>query len=221
MRSARSSRARGSRWRSRSFRQSRGAPQIGDRCRTQCCPGVVVRGAQDRGRVVCRDDARSVRIGEVAIACRGDRDPLAADRRERRRPSVTMTRGFSRASSSSSHAWQATMCRCSGVLWMRRLPRGSKKKCLTALVGNTRSTGMPASSSSARNSRPAGPTNGRPRRSSSSPGCSPTSINRAPGGPSPCAPLRRVLPQLAAAAAVERFLRRTTRAHLRIETTFA
>src|SRR3954453_4286219 len=44
---------------------------------------------------------------------------------------------------------------------------------------------MPASSSAWSSSRPAGPTNGRPSRSSRSPGCSPTSIRSAAGGPSP------------------------------------
>src|SRR5690606_19519175 len=42
---------------------------------------------------------------------------------------------------------------------------------------------MPADSSASANTRPAGPTNGLPSRSSRSPGCSPTSIIRAETGP--------------------------------------
>src|SRR3954471_23594862 len=51
---------------------------------------------------------------------------------------------------------------------------------------------MPASSSASARMRPAGPTNGRPARSSSFPGCSPTNITSASAAPSPktvCVPL--------------------------------
>src|SRR3712207_5149531 len=44
---------------------------------------------------------------------------------------------------------------------------------------------MPASPSARSSSRPAGPTNGSPLRSSWSPGCSPTKTMRAVSGPSP------------------------------------
>src|SRR5213593_1957437 len=44
---------------------------------------------------------------------------------------------------------------------------------------------MPAASSARSSTRPAGPTNGLPARSSSWPGCSPTIITRARFGPSP------------------------------------
>ena len=44
---------------------------------------------------------------------------------------------------------------------------------------------MPASASARSNTCPAGPTNGRPCRSSWSPGCSPTKAIAAPTGPSP------------------------------------
>src|SRR4051794_34819330 len=44
---------------------------------------------------------------------------------------------------------------------------------------------MPAASSPLSSSRPAGPTNGSPARSSLSPGCSPSSTTRARAGPSP------------------------------------
>src|SRR3954453_9823526 len=44
---------------------------------------------------------------------------------------------------------------------------------------------MPAGSSASSSTRPAGPTNGSPARSSLSPGCSPTSIKSADAGPSP------------------------------------
>src|SRR4051794_16092217 len=44
---------------------------------------------------------------------------------------------------------------------------------------------MPASASALSSSRPAGPTNGSPLRSSWSPGCSPTNTTRAVSGPSP------------------------------------
>ena len=47
-----------------------------------------------------------------------------------------------------------------GVLCSRRLPRGSCLKCLTALVTKTSSRSMPASSSAASSTRPAGPTKG-------------------------------------------------------------
>src|SRR5262245_11598947 len=68
---------------------------------------------------------------------------------------------------------------------MRRLPRGSHLKCLTALVTYTSRRGMPASSSALSSIAPAGPTNGAPCRSSWSPGCSPTNITRAFLGPAP------------------------------------
>src|SRR5579884_2081176 len=51
---------------------------------------------------------------------------------------------------------------------------------------------MPASSSASSSTRPAGPTNGRPARSSWSPGCSPTNSTRASAEPSPktvCVPV--------------------------------
>ena len=44
---------------------------------------------------------------------------------------------------------------------------------------------MPAPVSALSSSRPAGPTNGSPVRSSWSPGCSPTNTMRAVSGPSP------------------------------------
>ena len=49
-------------------------------------------------------------------------------------PSVTTTRGVLSASSAASHGWQAVVWVRFGRWWMRRLPRGSHLKCLTALV---------------------------------------------------------------------------------------
>src|SRR5512147_1151402 len=64
---------------------------------------------------------------------------------------------------------------------------------------------MPAVASASSRSRPEGPTNGWPCRSSWSPGCSPTSITSAPRGPSPntvwVASLQRWQPRQPAAAA--------------------
>ena len=49
-------------------------------------------------------------------------------------PSATMMRGSSTCSSACSHGRQAVMCTASGVLWMRRVPRRSNRKCFTAFV---------------------------------------------------------------------------------------
>ena len=49
-------------------------------------------------------------------------------------PSSTTTRGESASSSAQNHGMQAVTCRPAGVLWIRRLPRCSKRKCLTAFV---------------------------------------------------------------------------------------
>src|SRR5215467_542669 len=68
---------------------------------------------------------------------------------------------------------------------MRRFPRGSQLKCLTAFVTYTVERSMPAASRARSRTRPAGPTNGCPVRSSSSPGCSPTSTTVACAGPAP------------------------------------
>src|SRR6266850_3826624 len=63
---------------------------------------------------------------------------------------------------------------------------------------------MPASSSAASNSRPAGPTKGLPARSSSLPGCSPTNITFDRRRPSPktvCVPVFQRSHALQSAAA--------------------
>jgi hypothetical protein len=49
-------------------------------------------------------------------------------------PSATSTRGSSTESSASSHGRQAASSSAFGFWWMRRLPRPSHLKCLTALV---------------------------------------------------------------------------------------
>src|ERR671931_684328 len=49
-------------------------------------------------------------------------------------PRHTMTCGFTAATSPCSHWWQASISRCAGVLWRRRLPRSSHLKCFTAFV---------------------------------------------------------------------------------------
>ena len=49
-------------------------------------------------------------------------------------PIATTSFGRNRTSSTSSQKRQAWISGASGVLWMRRLPRGSNLKCFTALV---------------------------------------------------------------------------------------
>ena len=49
-------------------------------------------------------------------------------------PSTTTTSGWTARISATSHGLHATMCASSGVAWMRRLPRGVKRKCFTAFV---------------------------------------------------------------------------------------
>jgi hypothetical protein len=90
-----------------------------------------------------------------------------------------------RAGRRASHGAQASISLRSGFWWMRRLPRASHLKCLTALVTYMSSRRWPASSRQRSRRSPAGPTNGWPSRSSRSPGCSPTSITSAGTGPSP------------------------------------
>ena len=70
--------------------------------------------------------------------------------------------------------------------WCRRtLPWRFHLKCFTAFVRYTCRRSIPAASSARSSTPPAGPTNGRPSRSSLSPGCSPISTRRAAGSPSP------------------------------------
>ncbi len=61
--------------------------------------------------------------------------------------------------------------------------RGSHLKCLTALVIYTSAHGTCAAAKAWSNKSPAGPTKGRPSRSSRSSGISPTSMRTACGGP--------------------------------------
>src|SRR5207253_5718252 len=87
---------------------------------------------------------------------------------------------------------------------MRRFPRGSHLKCLTTFVTYTRLRSMPASSRALSRRFPAGPTNGRPCRSSELPGCSPTNITVDVGFPSPntvCVPVFQRWQALHSAAA--------------------
>ena len=102
-------------------------------------------------------------------------------------PSKPSTSGCT-ASSSRCHHWlHAAISAWFGFLCKRTLPprAGSNLKCFTAFVTYTSERSMPASSSASSRMRPAGPTNGRPLRSSWSPGCSPININGAADGPSP------------------------------------
>ena len=102
-------------------------------------------------------------------------------------PISTVTSGWTSSSSSSSHGRHARTCRAFGRSWRRRLPSGEgrQRKCLTILVTKAVSRSIPAAWSARSRTRPAGPTNGRPARSSWSPGCSPTRMIRAGTGPSP------------------------------------
>src|SRR4051812_33456104 len=68
---------------------------------------------------------------------------------------------------------------------MRRFPRSSNLKCLTAFVTYVALRSMAASVSARSSILPAGPTNGSPMRSSWSPGCSPTNRTRARWLPAP------------------------------------
>ena len=49
-------------------------------------------------------------------------------------PIATMSPGCTTSISASSQGLQARISLIRGVTWMRRLPRGSNLKCLTALV---------------------------------------------------------------------------------------
>ena len=49
-------------------------------------------------------------------------------------PNVATTAGRTSRSSASSHGRQARTCATAGVLWMRREPRRSNRKCFTAFV---------------------------------------------------------------------------------------
>ena len=100
-------------------------------------------------------------------------------------PRQTTSSGSTSASSASSHGRQAATCSGPGVWCSRRLPLWVKRKCFTAFVTYVWVRSMPASSSARSSSRPAGPTNGSPLRSSTSPGCSPTNTTRASAGPMP------------------------------------
>jgi hypothetical protein len=100
-------------------------------------------------------------------------------------PSTTSASGRSRPISDSSQGLHAVISPALGLAWMRRFPRGVHLKCFTALVTYASDRSMPARPRSSSSSRPAGPTKGRPVRSSSSPGCSPTSTTRALTLPSP------------------------------------
>ena len=46
----------------------------------------------------------------------------------------TSTSGFTTVNSASSHGRHAVMCAIEGLRWIRRFPRDSQRKCLTALV---------------------------------------------------------------------------------------
>ena len=96
-----------------------------------------------------------------------------------------MARGLTALSSSVSHGRHALISPALGRLWMRRLPSRSNLKCLTAFVTYTSRRFSPASSSALLRTRPAGPTNGSPARSSSFPGCSPRISNVARAFPRP------------------------------------
>jgi hypothetical protein len=100
-------------------------------------------------------------------------------------PSATVSGGLINSRSCSSHQRQAVISPASGLLWMRLLPRWTNLKCLTALVTYTVERSIPAFSSAASKIAPAGPTKGRPARSSWSPGCSPMNTIDASSGPSP------------------------------------
>src|SRR5687767_1006938 len=94
-------------------------------------------------------------------------------------------RAFTRRSSSSSQTRHAAISAPFGRSWRRLFPLARHLKCLTAFVTKTRLRSIPASASASSNTRPAGPTNGCPARSSLSPGCSPTKRTFALRGPSP------------------------------------
>src|SRR5207302_1475061 len=84
-----------------------------------------------------------------------------------------------------SQGRHAAISAAAGVRWIRRLPFGCHLKCLTTLVSQTSLSSIPATARQLRSRIPAGPTKGRPLRSSTSPGCSPTITTRARDGPSP------------------------------------
>ena len=116
-------------------------------------------------------------------------------RRARRPPSASRPRSRLRATAGTRSSRSQF-----GFWWMRRLPRGSHLKCLTAFVTYARARSIPASASALSKTRPAGPTNGRPSRSSSLPGCSPTNRTSASLAPLAEDGLRAELPEVAGPA---------------------
>jgi hypothetical protein len=79
-------------------------------------------------------------------------------------PSATTSFGLMRRRSVSCHHLQRSISYWFGRLWMRRLPRCSNLKCLTAFVTKVSSRSMPAASSARSRSWPAGPTKGASRQ---------------------------------------------------------
>ena len=100
-------------------------------------------------------------------------------------PRQRMISGETAESSASTQGRQASTSWYAGFEWMRRLPRGSHLKCLTAFVTYTSERSIPARARASSRTCPAGPAKGRPARSSWSPGCSPTTKSRLVRFPSP------------------------------------
>ena len=91
-------------------------------------------GAQQRRRM--QRDQHPQAVGALSHWPRSASPPPARPSSERAAvaPSATSACGCTSAISLSSQCRQASASRCAGVLWMRRLPRSSNLKCLTALV---------------------------------------------------------------------------------------
>src|SRR5579884_2570349 len=100
-------------------------------------------------------------------------------------PRQTTMGGWISASSASSQGRQALISLALGARFFRRAPCCTQGRCLTTLVTYSAARSSPTVASARSSSRPAGPTNGMPSRSSYSPGASPIITIRAVAGPAP------------------------------------
>ena len=157
--------------------------QVGDECGADFRRTVV--GAEDRGRVI-RDERRpTAHLEHVPRLAAMGTDRPSSDRAATA-PNATITRPFNARSSASSHGWQASISAVSGLLVDPSLAAIfvfevlHRVRRVHVVVGRLRRLSRHCHSTA-----PAGPTNGRPRLSSTSPGCSPTRINGAETGPLP------------------------------------
>ena len=96
--------------------------------------GVVVAGAQDRRRMDRRGHERRERAVERASALAREPERAPSSACAAVAPSSTSASGATTCSSARSHGRHALTSERLGFWWIRRFPRSSNLKCLTALV---------------------------------------------------------------------------------------